>query len=817
MWFLKLLRCLGVWIDTAVYELLDLVYRLFLMIAEAGIFSPEQIQLFATRMYAFLGLIMVFKVSVALVTYIMNPDNFTKGEVGAPALLKGFFIALVGIVAVPYVFEAAFSLQRIVLANNVVGNLILGIASNDNGESDVDGNYIDKGGELMASTTLRAFYKPNTIIDGIDDACVADPCNCDAFITKFDSELQSYVKEVFCANPVVAGDILNKKIATATIKQDGEEEFVIDRTYFVTWAVGLFITYIMLLFCFDIAVRSVKLSFLQLIAPIPLLSRIDPKKGKKVFDNWIKECLTTYLDLFIRLVVIYFALFLISSLSLGAYNVVTQEKMTGGWNVVVTVFLIIGILNFTRDLPKLLSTLLGIDFKNMGGFSLNPMKNKNTAALGAGATAIGAGARQIRNGRRRALENQKAQNDWIKDYKEKMGVDDRTAQQAWKDLDKKKKAEAGFKKQSAFGVGARAFRDFMGTGMNAMGGFMAGKTWGDLAAMERQRNYDREMARAQGAETRGIFREMVNNMTGNLTQQQELQVREAQRTRDLLELNEEKRQISSVNSAYDSERNHVGGEVKKTKQYHDAENVIDDLENKLKMAQSGIEITDANGKKSIVHEVDGKSVEEWQKIVSNAKHAFQNYTTKDIINDYDESNGTQVREFIIDENGNAVNGAYKRNANGDIEIGTTGKPVVIIGGKTKTLKPNGDDHGADADLIALKNNMTAIIESSPIKDREIVVYKYTDDGKIMLDSNKQPIVDYSFKPSELADPNSDYYTDGPKRKSAVDAMKRELNNINASMAKGTEDLAQIKAQTTQLQAEHTFADTTGTKPGGGKG
>jgi hypothetical protein len=32
----------------------------------------------------------------------------------------------------------------------------------------------------------------------------------------------------------------------------------------------------------DVAVRSIKLAFLQLIAPIPLIAKIDPKKGDEV-------------------------------------------------------------------------------------------------------------------------------------------------------------------------------------------------------------------------------------------------------------------------------------------------------------------------------------------------------------------------------------------------------------------------------------------------------------------------------------------------------------------------------------------------------
>ena len=98
----------------------------------------------------------------------------------------------------------------------------------------------------------------------------------------------------------------------ATVKtEDGDEVFVFSYMYVVATAAGAFLCYILLLFCFDIAIRSVKLGFLQLIAPIPLISKIDPKKGDEVFSKWVKECTSTYALLFIRLLAIYFAIYMI--------------------------------------------------------------------------------------------------------------------------------------------------------------------------------------------------------------------------------------------------------------------------------------------------------------------------------------------------------------------------------------------------------------------------------------------------------------------------------------------------------------------------
>ena len=202
IWFMKLIRILLAAIDIVVYWLLELVYSLFIAISSAGIFSQATIQSFATRIYVFLGLIMVFKVSISLVTYIMNPDNFSKGDVGAPALLKGFVFALVGIVLVPYVFEIAYSFQRVVLKENVIGNLILGMGHAEN--SKFSDSFIETGGKYMADTVYNAFYRPNEELVG--DECLADPGECD-MSEYFESDVLKKYEDAYAEDEITGAPL----------------------------------------------------------------------------------------------------------------------------------------------------------------------------------------------------------------------------------------------------------------------------------------------------------------------------------------------------------------------------------------------------------------------------------------------------------------------------------------------------------------------------------------------------------------------------------------------------------------------------------
>lgn len=356
-------------LDMAVYQCIDWFYQLFMMLAETGIFRSGDIRNFADRMYFFLGLIMIFKVSISIIQYIMNPDSVKDNKVGAPKLLKNVVIILIGIVLIPYVFEAAYSLQRIVLRDNVIGSLILGM---NYSEGEDTKSYIDNAGNRMAFSTLTAFlhYDTNYIsedcsnnpfdFDASGNAIISSACTNDANHTAIDEFMKSNgglrYKESHEEQNMLK--LLNGNVYNYTIKFNDEDEFLFSYSIFITTLAGGFLAYILLLFCFDIAVRSVKLGFLQLIAPIPLIAKIDPKKGDEVFNKWVKECISTYLMLFIRLVAIYFAIFIISIIGNGMFNVVDPTKK---WNnPFVFVFIIFGTLLFVKDLPKLIETITGM-------------------------------------------------------------------------------------------------------------------------------------------------------------------------------------------------------------------------------------------------------------------------------------------------------------------------------------------------------------------------------------------------------------------------------------------------------------------------
>ena len=400
MWFEGILRTFFLFIDKVIYWVVEVVYNLFHSISMTGVFTPDAIREFGSRIYVLLGVFMLFKVSFSLITYILNPDQMTDKSKGMGKLSVRIIVALIGIIIVPYAFQAAYSLQAIVLKDNVIGSIVMGMDASilkDNPET-----YLSKAGDLMSYTTLSAFIRLNPAIVG--EECSAYPVVSDesgnvGLNARCDHEI--FETTVFTGNTVGAtivdaytqSDVTpyfntNFMSLKAENMNTNEDDWLFDYTFLISSIAGGFLAWILLIFCIDVATRSVKLGFLQLVAPIPIISYVDPK-GEKTFNNWLKECGKTYADLFIRLVGIYFVIYIIILIVTGGiYNIVDPSAPV---SFLVKVFIIFGALMFAKQLPDLISNILGI---KLGGFTftLNPMKKLGQSPYAAGLVGAVGGA-----------------------------------------------------------------------------------------------------------------------------------------------------------------------------------------------------------------------------------------------------------------------------------------------------------------------------------------------------------------------------------------------------------------------------------------
>ena len=401
MWFTKLIKQFFFGIDQIVYNFISEVYDLLISIARTSILTQADILDMADRIYKLLAVFMIFKVTFSLITYVVNPDDFSDKSKGVAKLGTNIIIALALLVLTPYVFNYAYKLQTIILEDNTLATLIFGSDDEDSAS-----NFLNTAGDDMAYITMSAFFTPNISItelqncinmveedadgsikvnkecsglnDDYSDASTTYPNSLAAVANDSGDNftlqtLQNYIAGVENQN---LGLMFRQEMVVATDNDD--ERFIMDYKYIFSTVVGVVIILLLITFCMDVAVRSIKLAFLQLIAPIPIISYVDPKSGKDgLFKKWYQMCFKTYLSLFIRILAIYFAVYIISRLG-KMVDIIDGTYVT---SIYIKIFIIIGALMFAKQLPEILKGL-GIKLDGDGKFTLNPLKKFEDNAFG---------------------------------------------------------------------------------------------------------------------------------------------------------------------------------------------------------------------------------------------------------------------------------------------------------------------------------------------------------------------------------------------------------------------------------------------------
>jgi hypothetical protein len=170
-------------------------------------------------------------------------------------------------------------------------------------------------------------------------------------------------------------------------------------TPIISTIVGIGIMIYIIKFAFDIGIRAFKLLFLQIIAPVPIISYMDPGKGKDVFKKYVSTYISTYVDLFVRLGIIFLAI-LLSNVVMAAVTSTTgstlfaSSNLTGLSLTLAKVVVIVAIYQFAIQVPKMLESIFG--FNLSGGTSLKGLGSsplgKVAAFAGGGILGAGVGA-----------------------------------------------------------------------------------------------------------------------------------------------------------------------------------------------------------------------------------------------------------------------------------------------------------------------------------------------------------------------------------------------------------------------------------------
>lgn len=434
----NLFRSIMFFFDNIIYGLIPIIYKLFIYLSELNLYSDDPgnpLYQLISHVYVLLGIFMLFKVSFSLLQYLVDPNSFRDSSKGMGKLATNVIVALVLLVTVPYIFSLASELQRVVVQENVIGQLILGTNASGNVNTDSEGNVtavdISKAEEMAKDLQFMlygAFYNVSDSIDacsgtsgvlGSIDVATQEGGACLDYLNGMSNEsnvaangvdLYSFFKHTPVGDEeegVCNGNVCDERQfedfgALLWWKDNGG--YVIDYLPFISSAVGVYVVFLLISFAVDIAVRAIKLCFLQMVAPIAIVSYVDPKEsiGNGKLNNWIKECASTYFSLFMRLATIFFVMLLVqiiasSVLSNGqSESYISMQITDKSYSIWIYLFLVIGAFMFAKQVPNIIEKIFGI--KGSGDFNLNPFKSfanvrdSGFGALAGGAIGMGVGA-----------------------------------------------------------------------------------------------------------------------------------------------------------------------------------------------------------------------------------------------------------------------------------------------------------------------------------------------------------------------------------------------------------------------------------------
>ena len=321
-----LLNALWISLCGIVYPIISWLYAVFAKISTADLLSKLELQDIINRFTVIFTIVMTFYITFEVVKYTVSPDTIVDKQKGASAIIGRIVISILLLALFPSIFTYTSRIQSAVIKSNVIGKIVL----NYQNEADYE---VDRLGRTFTGTLFGAF--------------LTYTCDNESECNEMKDKRNDAIDIVKSTGTVAAG--LPQTVNL--IPGRGLDFHGLLALFF-----GCFVLYVMFLYCKDIGLRHVQLIFLQLISPMAIMSYISPKKDG-MFQKWLKQFITTYVDLFIRIFILYFMFYVISALGQELLGDGMQNNGEDAGGLMVFLFVLMGLLMFMKRVPKLMAEL----------------------------------------------------------------------------------------------------------------------------------------------------------------------------------------------------------------------------------------------------------------------------------------------------------------------------------------------------------------------------------------------------------------------------------------------------------------------------
>lgn len=347
-----ILRHLSFFFDGIIYSLIPSVFSLIYELYDlSSIFNDTTatktlINNFTTTIYSFLAIFMFFRVAFSLLGMLVDPSKIDDKDAGASKIVKNILITLALIVVVPIIFDYAKVFQKKVIEEHIIERALYGYNASDE---------IENLGEVLALNTWKTFVN----ITDESKASAAVKSAYDDIFNASTTELGGVwpvSKLYFVLNETVGINVLGQVsilgITNGLLQKNFEAGtyYQISYVYILSTIVGFYVLISVIKLMIDVAYRSIKFFALELLSPIAIVSYIDPNSAKKgIFAKWLKQVISTYLSLFVRIFVFALASVILASFNLNSISIGTMKKL----------IYLLAVVAFIKVAPKFIDDIFG--------------------------------------------------------------------------------------------------------------------------------------------------------------------------------------------------------------------------------------------------------------------------------------------------------------------------------------------------------------------------------------------------------------------------------------------------------------------------
>lgn len=421
------LKKLLITLSSGIYGIVNIVYRIFLVLAHLNFFSDSDYNHFVSKIYMILGVIMLFIMAYNILTYIVDPDKNKNGQ-STEKTFKKIIVSVALIALCPYIFNLATRIQTVILDGGVIDNIFLGVEEDIDTGSDSDsedstsldpGDHpVDNGALLMEYNTFQAFFYANSNVNGNiwlkheegiklekDGSILTGSKDIKDFDEDSDWKISCEGVELNCQDEFCSLNEAKK----AAYKCDTYEPYKwfaaaevydkIDYHFLISLAAGIYLVYVMISFCFDVTSRVFKLFLYEILAPLCIAFNVVPGKDS-VFKTWKKLVFNTYLSVFIRVFVMRLSVWImVAYCSTDPFGKMNVTHTGGVVKAFASAFIVMGLVTFIKEVPNLITQLFGLEdikagnivdkIKAGGGFAMAGLALGTTkSALQSGGSTI---------------------------------------------------------------------------------------------------------------------------------------------------------------------------------------------------------------------------------------------------------------------------------------------------------------------------------------------------------------------------------------------------------------------------------------------